>query len=133
MTQTILLLLGPDQSGTRAAAEDIAAHLRTGLAGTTVAVAQFGQEAALVAAVDAAGPDVTGIVLDPGDLAAVAHDLARAVSRSALPVFEVHAGPAHRADGHLHSLSANAVTGTITGFGLDGYLEAARRIAELSR
>ena len=130
MTQSILLLLGPDLSGSRAAGDTLADLMRAALTGTGVTVVQSGQEAELATAIDTAGSDIAGVVLDPGDLAPVAKGLADAIAQSPLPVYEVHAEPVHKADGHLHSLTANVATGTITGLGPHGYVEAARRIVD---
>ncbi len=91
--------------------------------GATLDAFQAEAEGELVARVHAARTDgTTGIVVNAGALTHYSHALRDALSILDMPIVEVHLSNIHAREGFRHtSVIAPACTGSIAGFGIDGY------------
>ncbi len=135
----ILLLHGPNLSqlghrdpaqygtATLAAVEQVARQEAQSLDAELVAE-QHDAEADLVRRVHAARTDGSdAVVLNAGALTHYSHALRDALDLLEVPVIEVHLSNVHARERFRHtSVIAAACTGSIAGFGLDGYPLAIR-------
>ena len=141
---TILLLHGPNlsQLGTRDPAhygtgtlEDVvaAARAEAEAAGATLLDEQHDVEGDLVRRVHVARTDGTdAVVVNAGALTHYSHALRDALDLLDVPVVEVHlSNPAAREPWRHTSVVAPVASGTIAGFGADGYRLAVQAVAAL--
>jgi len=92
---------------------------------------QSNSESDLVEAIHAARQDCDGIIFNPGAFTHYAWSLHDALAAFAGPVIELHiSNPAAREEWRKVSVVAPVATGTIAGFGGDGYRLA---VAAMSR
>ena len=76
--------------------------------------------------------EVFGLILNPGALTHTSLALRDAIAGSDLPAIEVHISNIYRReDIRLHSLTAPACIGVISGLGFDSYVAALRHMANL--
>lgn len=87
-------------------------------------------ESALVERAHAARTDATvAVIVNAGALTHTSHALADALELLEVPIVEVHLSNVHARERFRHvSVLARVVTGTIAGFGIDGYDLAARAV-----
>lgn len=129
-----LNLLGerePEVYGTATLADHVALAVATAAAhGLAVEHVQSNHEGALVDAVHAARGRCVAIVVNPGALTHYAWSLHDALAAFAGPVVEVHlSNPQSREAWRHTSVVSPVATGTISGFGGDGYRLAIEAVA----
>lgn len=93
---------------------------------------QSNSESDLVEAIHAARQDCDGIIFNPGAFTHYAWSLHDALAAFAGPVIELHiSNPAAREEWRKVSVVAPVATGTIAGFGGDGYRLAVAAMSKL--
>jgi len=143
--RTILLLSGPNLNllGTRepaiygtATLDDHVALARSTAeaAGFVLEHQQHNREGAIVEAVHAARASTVGIVVNPGAFTHYSWALHDALAMYEPPVVELHlSNPASRESFRHLSVVASVASGTVAGFGGDGYRLAVEALAGLIR
>lgn len=141
----ILLLSGPNLNllgerepsvyGTATLADHVAvAEAEAELHGLTIEHLQSNAEAALVEAVHGAKGRCAAIVVNPGALTHYGWSLHDALAAFGGPIVELHlSNPERREAWRRTSVVAPVATGTIAGFGGDGYRLAVDAVAALLR
>jgi len=100
--------------------------------GLAVEFFQSNREGVLVEAVQSARSEAHGIVINPGALTHYSRALQDALSILTIPVVEVHLSNVHaREEWRRLSVISPVSTGTITGFGVMGYVFALDALAGL--
>ena len=103
---------------------------RAAMLGITVEFFQSNHEGDLVEAVQAAGRQVQGIVINPGALTHYSRALADALETVDIPVIEVHLSNIHaREDWRATSVTAPHATAIVAGFNTMGYVFAVDAMA----
>lgn len=103
---------------------------RAAMLGITVEFFQSNHEGDLVEAVQAAGRQVQGIVINPGALTHYSRALADALETVDIPVIEVHLSNIHaREDWRATSVTAPHATAVVAGFNTMGYVFAVDAMA----
>jgi 3-dehydroquinate dehydratase II len=109
-----------------------AATQRADAAGLAVEHAQTNHEGELVDRIVAARGRVAAIIINPGAFTHYAWSIHDALAAFEGPVVEVHlSNPAAREPWRHTSVVSPAASGTIAGFGADGYLLAVDAVARL--
>jgi 3-dehydroquinate dehydratase II len=140
---TVLLLSGPNLNllGTREPeiygsatladhVDTMAAHLRSG--GAVLEHVQSNDEGEVVRAIQGARGRVAAIVINPGAFTHYAWAIHDALAAYDGPVIELHlSNPQTREPWRHRSVIAPVATGTIAGFGGNGYELAARAVISL--
>ncbi len=105
---------------------------RGGKLGMTVEHWQSNDEGAIVDAIHRARHEVDGIIINPGALTHYSWSLHDALAAFGGPVVELHlSNPATREQWRHTSVVAPVATGTIAGFGADGYRLAVEAMVAL--
>jgi 3-dehydroquinate dehydratase-2 len=100
--------------------------------GVEVEIVQHNSEGALVEAIQRAGAEADGIVINPAGYTHTSVALADALRAVALPAIEVHLSNIQaREPWRRESITATACTGVISGLGAEGYLLALRGMCAL--
>jgi 3-dehydroquinate dehydratase-2 len=135
-TTTVLILNGPNLNmlGARepdiygtATLADIEAACRDHAArvGMDIDFRQSNSEAELIAWVQEVGDDIRGLIVNAGAYTHTSIALLDALRTVRQPIVEVHLSNIFRREAfRRHSYVAEAATGVICGFGVDGYLLA---------
>jgi 3-dehydroquinate dehydratase-2 len=135
-TTTVLILNGPNLNmlGARepdiygtATLADIEAACRDHVAGVGMDIdfRQSNSEAELIAWVQEVGDDIRGLIVNAGACTHTSIALLDALRTVRQPIVEVHLSNIFRREAfRRHSYVAEAATGVICGFGVDGYLLA---------
>jgi 3-dehydroquinate dehydratase-2 len=111
-----------------------AAEAEAGAAGFALEHVQSNHEGDLVDAIQAARGRVAGIVINPGAFTHYAWSIHDALAAFDGPVVELHLSqPAVREPWRHTSVVAPVATGTISGFGADGYRLAVQAVAAVWR
>ncbi|UAJ10117.1 type II 3-dehydroquinate dehydratase [Glacieibacterium megasporae] len=145
MTGSIVFVLnGPnlDHLGIRepaiyghATLADVEASCRseTDAAGLTLRFHQTNAEHEMIAWVHEARVGAAGIVINPAAFSYAGYPLLDALKMCDCPIVEVHISNIHRreAEWRSKSIMTQAVTGIISGLGVDGYPLAVRHIVNL--
>ena len=95
--------------------------------GIEVAIVQDNSEGALIDAIQRAGVEADGIIINPGGYTHTSVALADALKGVSLPAIEVHLSNIQaRESWRQKSITATACLGVISGLGADSYLLALR-------
>ena len=95
--------------------------------GIEVAIVQDNSEGALIDAIQRAGVEADGIIINPGGYTHTSVALADALKAVSLPAIEVHLSNIQaRESWRQKSITATACLGVISGLGADSYLLALR-------
>jgi 3-dehydroquinate dehydratase II len=101
-------------------------------AGYEVRAIQSNHEGVLIDAIQAAREDCTAIVINPGGLTHTSVALRDALTGIALPFAEVHISDVHaREEFRHHSYLEDVAAVRVIGLGVEGYVEAVRRLTAL--
>ena len=93
--------------------------------GVTVEFFHSNSEGALIDYIQSAGPEATGMIINPGGLGHTSVSLRDSIAALTIPVVEVHISNIYAREEFRHrSLIAPVVQGQITGLGWHGYLLA---------
>ena len=93
--------------------------------GVTVEFFHSNSEGALIDYIQSAGPEATGMIINPGGLGHTSVSLRDSIAALTIPVVEVHISNIYAREEFRHrSLIAPVVQGQITGLGWYGYLLA---------
>ncbi len=143
MTRRMLLVNGPNLNllGVRepevygTATLDDVVRLTTeaaAVAGYEVRAIQSNHEGVLIDAIQAARADCAAIVINPGGLTHTSVALRDALTGIALPFAEVHISDVHaREEFRHHSYLEDVAAVRVIGLGVEGYVEAVRRLTAL--
>ena len=102
--------------------------------GVAVECVQSNHEGVLIDRLNAAGNDLSGVILNPGGFTHTSVALMDSVDAATVPVIEVHLSNIDaREELRRTSLTGRAAAGRIVGLGLDGYRLALRALVGLSR
>lgn len=100
--------------------------------GVEVAIVQHNSEGAMIDAIQRAGAEADGIVINPAGYTHTSVALADALRAAALPAIEVHLSNIQAREPWRHeSITAAACRGVISGLGTDSYLLALRGLCAL--
>lgn len=101
-------------------------------AGLKLTTSQSNSEAGVVEAIQAAGKNAAGIIINAGALTHTSIAVADALRSAKLPTFEVHISNIHaRESFRAKSYISPVATGLICGFGTRGYDYALLRLVEI--
>ncbi len=102
--------------------------------GVQVAIHQSAREGEIIELLHAGIDDVDGALLNPGAYAATSRAIADAIRSVAYPVVEVHLSNIHaREPWRAHSVTAEASTAIVSGFGPGSYIAALRGLVHKVR
>ena len=100
--------------------------------GIEVEIHQTAREGEIIERLHSAIDDVGGVVLNPAAYAHTSRAIADAIRAVPYPVIEVHLSNIHaREPWRRHSVTAEAATGIVAGFGADSYRAALRLVKGL--
>jgi 3-dehydroquinate dehydratase II len=141
--KTVLVLNGPnlnrlgtrepDVYGTSTFADLVALCERTALElGMTADVRQTNDESELIGWLHSAADSRNPVILNPAAFTHYSYAVRDACAMLTAPLVEVHiSNPAAREEFRHTSVVAGVATGTIAGFGLDGYVLAFQALARI--